>query len=116
MRRKSVDLPQPEGPTKTANWPSSMLRSTPLMTLTAPNAFLTDFSAMLPMVAFSLNRLFDRAERQAADELLLREPAKDEDRRDRQRRRGGEFCPEEALRRGIRSNEGRQRSSVGGRQ
>ena len=87
MRRRSVDLPQPDGPTKTANSPSSMSRSTPLMTLTAPNAFLTDFSAMLPMVAFSLSRLFHCAERQAADELLLREPAQDEDRGDRERGR-----------------------------
>ncbi len=52
MSRRSVDLPQPDGPTKTANSPFSMLRSTPLMTLTAPNALRTDFSWMLPMVAF----------------------------------------------------------------
>jgi hypothetical protein len=33
-----VDLPQPEGPMKTANRPSSS-RPTPLMTLTAPKTF-----------------------------------------------------------------------------
>ena len=57
MRRRSVDLPQPEGPTNTANSPFLMSRSTPLITLTAPNALRTDFSWMLPMVAFSLCRL-----------------------------------------------------------
>jgi hypothetical protein len=40
MRRSSVDLPQPEGPTNTANSPSSMSRSMSLKTLTAPNALL----------------------------------------------------------------------------
>jgi hypothetical protein len=34
--RRSVDLPQPEGPTKTQNSPCSTCRSTPLMTSTAP--------------------------------------------------------------------------------
>ena len=34
--RSSVDLPQPEGPTKTTNSPFSIARSTPLMTLTLP--------------------------------------------------------------------------------
>ena len=52
IRRRSVDLPQPDGPTNTANSPFSILRSTPLMTLTAPNALRTSFSWMLPMAAF----------------------------------------------------------------
>jgi hypothetical protein len=34
--RRSVDLPQPEGPTKTQNSPCSTCRSMPLMTSTAP--------------------------------------------------------------------------------
>jgi hypothetical protein len=34
--RRSVDLPQPEGPTKTQNSPSATSRSMPLMTSTAP--------------------------------------------------------------------------------
>ena len=34
--RSSVDLPQPDGPTKTMNSPSSISRSTPLITSTAP--------------------------------------------------------------------------------
>ena len=36
MRRKSVDLPQPEGPTKTMNSPERMSMSMPLMTSKAP--------------------------------------------------------------------------------
>ncbi len=32
----SVDFPQPEGPTKTQNSPSSILRSTPWMARTVP--------------------------------------------------------------------------------
>src|SRR5271165_619393 len=54
ISRRSVDLPQPDGPTNTANSPSLMSRSTPLITLTAPNALVTDFSWMLPMIEFSL--------------------------------------------------------------
>ena len=34
--RSSVDLPQPEGPTSTTNWPSSMSTLTPCMTCTGP--------------------------------------------------------------------------------
>jgi hypothetical protein len=36
IMRRSVDLPQPEGPTKTQNSPCSTCRSMPLMTSTAP--------------------------------------------------------------------------------
>ena len=36
ISRSSVDLPQPDGPTKTMNSPVSISRSTPLMTSTAP--------------------------------------------------------------------------------
>src|SRR3569623_3669528 len=39
IRRRSVDLPQPEGPTKTTNSLSSMSRSMPLRTSTAPKDF-----------------------------------------------------------------------------
>jgi hypothetical protein len=35
IRRSSVDLPQPDGPTKTMNSPERMSRSTPLMTSTS---------------------------------------------------------------------------------
>ncbi len=41
MVRNRVDLPQPDGPTKTTNSPSAISRSTPFSTSTAPNAFFT---------------------------------------------------------------------------
>src|SRR5690606_6500387 len=37
--RSRVDFPQPDGPTSTANWPSSMSMSTPRMTCVPPKYF-----------------------------------------------------------------------------
>ena len=54
MRRSNVDLPQPEGPTNTANSPSLMSRLTSLMTLTAPNALRTACNWIAPIVAYPL--------------------------------------------------------------
>jgi hypothetical protein len=51
ISRSSVDLPQPEGPTKTANSPSSMVRSSGGMTSTAPKLLETLSSVMRPMDA-----------------------------------------------------------------
>src|SRR5689334_19490810 len=39
--RSKVDLPQPDGPTRTTNSPSLIPMSTPWMTLVAPKAFFT---------------------------------------------------------------------------
>src|SRR5207302_5699840 len=39
--RRSVDLPQPEGPTRTTNWPSSIGIETPCRTSKLPNDFRT---------------------------------------------------------------------------
>src|SRR5580700_360908 len=39
--RSKVDLPQPEGPTSTTNSPSLISTSTPRITSTAPNDFVT---------------------------------------------------------------------------
>ena len=36
IMRRSVDFPQPEGPTKTMNSPRRISRSMPLITVTAP--------------------------------------------------------------------------------
>src|SRR5690606_35644082 len=41
MTRSSVDFPQPEGPTKTTNSPSSTSRSIPFSTSTGPKDFFT---------------------------------------------------------------------------
>lgn len=41
MRRRSVDFPQPEGPTKTMNSPGRISISTPLMTSKLPKDLRT---------------------------------------------------------------------------
>src|SRR5262245_33569894 len=41
MMRSKVDLPQPDGPTKTMNSPSAIARSTPWITATVPKALRT---------------------------------------------------------------------------
>src|SRR5579863_10104241 len=98
MSLSSVDLPQPEGPTKTVNSPSSTFRSTPLMTAMPPKALRTCLSSMLPIVAsFDWSKLLDGAEGEAAHELALREPSQNQDWRDRQHRSRREQRPEIAL-------------------
>src|SRR5450755_1892019 len=75
----SVDLPQPEGPTRTTNSPFSMSRSIPLRTSTDPSLTrnaATD-SADMPSV------LLDGARGQAAKEILS---AEDVDQQSRNRR------------------------------
>src|SRR4051812_920727 len=57
MMRSRVDLPQPEGPTKTTNSPSTMSRSMPLMTLLLSYCFfmprrLTDAMFCSLLLAF----------------------------------------------------------------
>jgi hypothetical protein len=90
IRRSSVDLPQPDGPTKTTNSPSLMSRSIPGMMSVAPNDFLTFFSTTTSAHGVLPDALFDGAEGQAADQLPSAEPAHDQDRRDGQRRRGAD--------------------------
>src|SRR5690606_14837300 len=112
ISRSSVDFPQPDGPTNTTNSPSSMSRSMPGITSVVPKDFFTLLREMLPMV-FSDERfrccLFHRAKGEAAYKLLLREPAHDEDGRDRQRRGRRKLRPEQALRARIRRDEGGER-------
>ena len=47
--RSSVDLPQPDGPTRTVNEPSAMSMSTPCRTAVSPKFFLTDWIVTLAM-------------------------------------------------------------------
>ena len=47
--RSIVDLPQPDGPTKTRNSPSSTSRSMPLMTSTVPKDLRTPRRLTRPM-------------------------------------------------------------------
>ena len=49
IMRSSVDLPQPDGPTKTMNSPSCTSRSTPRMTSTSPKALRTPCRLTLPI-------------------------------------------------------------------
>src|ERR1700741_2335166 len=95
ISRSSVDLPQPDGPTKTTNSPFSITRSRPGMMDVAPKDLETFLSVMFPMVSSPRDccpslpaaaALFHGTECQAAHQLLLAEPAHDQDRRDRQRR------------------------------
>ncbi len=58
IMRSSVDLPQPDGPTRTQNSPSSILMSTPWTTSRLPYVFLTrdrvTDAMRLPLSAFHL--------------------------------------------------------------
>src|SRR5690242_9505511 len=92
IRRSKVVLPQPEGPTKTTNEPSWISSEAPWMILVAPNAFSTFSRVMLP-ICRSPAFLFHGAEGETAHQLLLTEPAKDQDWRDRQGRGCGELGP-----------------------
>src|SRR5690606_30305936 len=92
ISRRWVDLQQTEGPTKTTNSPFSMVRSIAGMTCTSPNDLRTLVSSILPMMP-SLHR----AEGQAADQLLLAEPAKDKDRCDGHGAGRRQFCVEQPL-------------------
>src|ERR1700722_2052584 len=49
--RRSVDLPPPLGPTRTANWPSATSKLTPLMISSAPKFLRTFCKEMAAMLA-----------------------------------------------------------------
>src|SRR5215475_6715736 len=94
MRRYSVVLPHPDGPTKTTNDPSAMSRSAPLMTSVDPNALRTPSSVMRPMIVLpwlSCCGLLDGSEGEPGHELSLAEPAEHQDWCDRERRGGREL-------------------------
>src|SRR5258708_27809936 len=98
IRRRSVVLPQPDGPTKTTKEPFSISRFASLMMLTGPNDLRTLWSVIWPMISGPFADLFDGAERQSADELPLGEPSEYDDRGDGERRGGRQLRPEQALR------------------
>src|SRR6202162_2306689 len=70
IMRSSVDLPQPLGPTSTANCPSATSKLTPLMTSTAPK-FLRTFS--MDMLAMSRLLALDPAG-EGANQEAARQP------------------------------------------
>src|ERR1700710_1218464 len=94
INRSKVDLPQPEGPTKTTNSPLLISRSMPLIVRTGPNS-LTMFLSSRNAISCSL---FHCAEGQALDELLLAEPAENDDRCNGQQRSRRQLGPEQTFR------------------
>src|SRR5258708_18983242 len=98
IRRSSVVLPHPEGPTKTTKEPFSISRFASWMILTGPNDLRTPWSVIWPMMSSPFADLFDGAERQPANELPLGEPSQYDDRGNGERRRGRQLRPEQALR------------------
>src|SRR5712664_1842319 len=105
MSLNRVDLPQPDGPTKTQNSRSSIPSDTPLMMSKSPK----DLRMLVSLtVAIARFLLLHGAKRQATHQLALAHPAEDEDGRDGHGRRCGELGPEEAFRARKRGDE-RQR-------
>src|ERR1700716_4013133 len=97
IRRNSVVLPQPDGPTKTTKEPFSISRLASLMMLTGPNDLRTLWSVIWPMMSSPLADLFDSPERQSAHKLPLGEPSEYDDRGDGERRRRRQLRPEQTL-------------------
>src|ERR1700741_5356897 len=81
ISRSRVDLPQPDGPTKTTNSPSSISRSTDGMIVTSPNVLLTPFRTILSLMPTlpGCRPSFDRSECKATHQLPLGEPAEHQD-------------------------------------
>src|SRR5256885_1202068 len=84
--RSKVDLPEPDGPTKTTNSPASIVRSTPVTTfMSSPN----DLSIPRKVTALMLvSSAFDRAGGEALDEVALAREERDQHRQ-RRHRTGG---------------------------
>src|SRR5215469_4853452 len=76
----AVDLPQPDGPTKTMNSPSAMLRFRSL-TASVPSGYrLTTCSSEMAAMVASAGLPLDRAGRQAGDDATLEDHDEDDDR------------------------------------
>src|SRR6266576_3218264 len=112
MRRNSVVLPQPEGPTNTTKAPSSISRFASWMMFTGPNDLRTLWSVIWPMISSPFAALLDGAERQSADQLPLAEPSEHDDRGNGERRRSRQLRPKQALRTRIGRDEYRERRRV----
>src|SRR5262245_16390581 len=90
MVLRSVDLPQPEGPTSTANSPEDTLRSMPRSTSTGPKRLCSPWMVSSAMVLSPLAR----AHRDAAHQEALHGRHSDEDRHGAEHRHGGDLRPE----------------------
>src|SRR5690606_36112945 len=83
ISRRMVDLPQPDGPTKTRNSPSAMSSSTFRMTSVLSNRLVTSFSRP-PAIALSLYR--------AGRETGHQPPLEDQDEGDERHRHDDRGC------------------------
>ena len=74
--RSAVVLPQPDGPSSTRNSPSSMVRSRPLTTCTAPKDLKISESVT------SIELTLHGTDEESARDVLLKEAGDDHDRCD----------------------------------
>src|SRR5690606_39586745 len=118
ISRSRVDLPQPDGPTKTTNSRSRISRSMPLMISLPSKPFFRLWifrSAMFESSVVLLGSvLFHGAERQAADQLFLADPAENQDGGAGEGGDGRELGPEQPLGTGVGGDQRRQRRGTGG--
>src|SRR6185437_13327454 len=91
MMRKVVVLPHPEGPNRQTTSPAETLRLTFLTAVNAPKLFVTPRSSIVDM-GLSL----DRAERDAAQKLVLQREGHDDHRDQEQRFDRGQKAPADA--------------------
>src|SRR5258708_29541923 len=82
MQRRSVVFPQPEGPTRTMNSPSSIVMSTPSTARTPFGNVLTTFCRPMPLMCSPLESGRDDPSRQ----LLLHREEQEQDRDGEQHR------------------------------
>src|ERR1700758_3457529 len=114
IRRKRVDFPHPDGPTKTTNSPSRMSRLTHGITTAVAKLLVTCSSLMAPIATSPRPpSSFHRSESKTADQLTLGEPAENQYGRDRHRRRRRQLGPEQAFGTGIGSDERTQWRGAG---
>src|SRR5687767_6442726 len=88
IRRSSVDLPQPDGPTKTMNSPEKTSRSTPLITSTRPKDFLMFLSSICAM-----ELALYAAGGEAGNDLALEDEDEDDERYGDDHRRRHDVAP-----------------------
>src|SRR5271154_3835918 len=84
MSLNSVDLPQPDGPTKTTNSPSAISRLASRITSTTPKVF-ESASIVRRAMAMGVQVSFDAGRGDAGGDVALQE---DESQREWQRRQG----------------------------
>src|SRR6266542_3540301 len=92
--RSAVDLPDPDGPTRTSNSPSAMSRLRLSTAATSVPSYVRVASSYLTSVIAGPS--LDRTHREATDHALLGDPSGEHDRDARQHRGGGELGQEVA--------------------